>query len=212
MNTEFSRFEQGSISGYLHLPATPTGQALVITHGAGGNAAAPLLVKVAAAFAAVGITVLRFDLPFRQRRPKGPPSPARAVQDRINICDAANAMRARGYSWVFAGGQSYGGRQTSMLAAEKPDCIDGLLLLSYPLHPPGKTQTRTAHFPAIHTPALFVQGTRDPFGTPDEIREAIALIPARPVFSPVDQAGHDLKAGKFDIPALIVEPFLKLFA
>ncbi len=203
-------FQQGSVRGYLHQPAHPTGTALVLTHGAGGNATLPLLIKVATAFAATGVAVLRFDLPFRQRRPKGPPSPGTAVQDRVNICDAAEAMRAMGFTRVIAGGQSYGGRQATMLAAEKPDCVDALLLLSYPLHPPGKTQLRTAHFPGIYKPALFIQGSKDPFGTPAELAEALTLIPATTVLSPVENAGHDLKAGNFDIPALIIQPLEKL--
>ena len=205
-------FQHESVRGYLHRPENATGNGLVLTHGAGGNAASPLLVKVANAFAAIGYTVLRFDLPFRQRRPQGPPSPGTAVQDRINICEAASAMRALGCERVMAGGQSYGGRQSSMLAAEKPECVDGLLLLSYPLHAPNKAALRTAHFPAIHKPALFVQGARDPFGTPEELREAVAMIPARSELSPVDHAGHDLKSGNFDIPALVLAPFRKLFS
>jgi len=95
---------------------------------------------------------------------------------------------------VFAGGSSYGGRQTAMIAAERPGLADGLLLLSYPLHPPGKPeQLRTAYFPQWLTPALFVHGTRDPFGTIEELRTAIAAIPARVDILEVPSAGHDLK-------------------
>ena len=80
---------------------------------------------------------------------------------------------------VIAGGHSYGGRQTAMLAAERPDSADGLLLLSYPLHPPKRPQQmRTAYFPELRTPALFVHGARDPFGSLEELREAIAARPA----------------------------------
>ncbi len=71
---------------------------------------------------------------------------------------------------VILGGHSYGGRQSTMLAAEEPGLVEALLLLSYPLHPPGKpAQPRTAHFPALRTPALFVHGTKDPFGTIEEL-------------------------------------------
>ena len=71
---------------------------------------------------------------------------------------------------LFLGGHSYGGRQSSMLCAEEPDLVSGLLLLSYPLHPPRKPeQQRTQHLPDLRTPTLFVQGTRDPFGSIAEL-------------------------------------------
>jgi predicted alpha/beta-hydrolase family hydrolase len=81
-----------------------------------------------------------------------------------------------------------------MLAAEDPHLSDGLLLLSYPLHPPNRPeQLRTAHFPRIHVPALFVHGARDPFGATDELRSAIAQIPSRASIHIVEGAGHPLK-------------------
>ena len=95
---------------------------------------------------------------------------------------------------TFAGGHSYGGRQTAMAAAGRPPLAAALLLLSYPLHPPQKPQQkRTSYFPQLQTPALFVHGTADPFGTPEELREAIAQIPARTDLLLVEGAGHDLK-------------------
>jgi len=94
---------------------------------------------------------------------------------------------------VFLGGHSYGGRQSSMLAAAEPEVADGLLLLSYPLHPPRKPeQRRTEHLPNLQTAALFVHGTRDPFGSPEEMEQAVKLIPARTSVRFVEGAGHDL--------------------
>ncbi len=85
-----------------------------------------------------------------------------------------------------------------MLAAEEPGLIEALLLMSYPLHPPGKpAQPRTAHFPALRTPALFVHGTKDPFGTIEEMRAALEMIPARTELITVDGAAHDLNRAKF---------------
>ncbi len=79
---------------------------------------------------------------------------------------------------VFLGGHSYGGRQSTMLCAAEPELVDGLLLLSYPLHPPRKPdQLRTQHLPSLRTPSLFVSGTRDPFGSVEEIEQALKLIP-----------------------------------
>ena len=95
-----------------------------------------------------------------------------------------------------------------MLAAEDPGLIDRLLLLSYPLHPPGKPQQlRTAHFPALRTPTLFAHGDRDPFGTVTEMETALAQVSAPYRLSVVEAAGHDMKRGKFDIANEIVLPF-----
>lgn len=201
-------FENGLVRGFLHLPIETGGDALVLTHGAGANCQSPLLVAVANAFCSAGFWVLRFDLPFRQRRAFGPPHPANATEDRACIEAAIACMRSVTPGRIFAGGHSYGGRQTSIAAAENPARCDALLLLSYPLHPPNKpAQLRTAHFAAIRTPALFVHGTTDPFGSPDEIRDSIAQIPSPTELVLVDDAGHDLKRGKFDVNGLIVARF-----
>ena len=118
---------------------------------------------------------------------------------------------------VFLGGQSYGGRQASMLAASDPGLVDALLLLSYPLHPPRKrTELRTAHLPELRTPALFAHGTRDPFGSLEEIEAARGLIPARTALLAVEGAAHDLyraprRAGP-DVVARIADTFLAFAA
>ncbi|HEV2688519.1 MAG TPA: alpha/beta fold hydrolase [Bryobacteraceae bacterium] len=166
---------------------------LILTHGAGSNRNAPLLVAVANAFEADGIEVLRYDLPFRQDRPHGPPRPGDAARDREGLREQVLQIREKKPEQVWLGGHSYGGRQASMLAAESPGLADRLLLLSYPLHPPRKPdQLRTVHFPQLRTPALFVHGSRDPFGSFDELRRAIALIPAATELLEIDGAGHDL--------------------
>jgi hypothetical protein len=117
---------------------------------------------------------------------------------------------------IYLGGHSYGGRQSSMLCAELikegPNLIAGLLLLSYPLHPPRRPeQQRTQHLPDLHTPALFVSGTRDPFGTIDELERALKMIPAKTKLLTVEGAGHDLgfkgKAGKEGLPEQILSEF-----
>ncbi|MGB7759861.1 MAG: alpha/beta family hydrolase, partial [Bryobacteraceae bacterium] len=139
--------------------------------------------------------VLRYDLPFRMARPKGPPFPAMAPRDREGIARAVDALRRLAGGRVFAGGHSYGGRQTAMAAAENSGLAEALLLLSYPLHPPRKPeQMRTSFFPEWRTPALFVHGTADPFGTVAELGAAIRAIPARTDLLVVEGAGHDLKS------------------
>lgn len=189
-------FERELVRGFLHEPAHPNGDGLVITHGAGSNCDTALLKAVAEAFAGVGVTTLRCDLPFRQQRLKGPPFPAQAERDREGLRRAIEALREIAGKRVFLGGHSYGGRQATMLAAEEPSVADALLLLSYPLHPPRKPQApRTGHFGSIQTSALFIHGTRDTFGTIEEMRAALALIPARTDLAIVDGAGHSLNPG-----------------
>jgi predicted alpha/beta-hydrolase family hydrolase len=186
-------FERELVRGFLHEPAHPNGNGLVITHGAGSNSDTTLLKAIAEAFAGAGVVTLRCDLPFRQQRLKGPPFPAQAERDREGLRRAIEALREIAGGRVFLGGHSYGGRQATMLAAEEPEVADALLLLSYPLHPPHKPQSpRTGHFGSIQTPALFVHGTRDTFGTIEEMRAALALIPARTDLAEVEGAGHSL--------------------
>lgn len=189
-------FERDLVRGWLHEPeASPVGKGLVITHGAGSNCNSPLLRAVADAFAGAGYHVLRCDLPYRQQRPTGPPSPGMAARDREGLQRAAEAMREITPSYVILGGHSYGGRQASMLAAETADVADALLLLSYPLHPPRKPeQLRTQHFPELRTPALFIHGARDPFGSIEELRAALTAIPARHQLVTIEKAGHELGA------------------
>src|SRR4051812_6833077 len=213
----FSNSEEApAVRGFLHRPAEPSGDGLVLTHGAGGNCNAPLLVALAEEFAEAGWTVLRCDLPFRQPRPTGPPR-GNGTEDRDGLRRAVQVLRklAPEPRRIFLGGQSYGGRQATMLAATEPELADGLLILSSPLHPPGKpAQLRTAHLPKLHTPSLFVSGSKDPFGSPQELRSALKLIPAAAEFLLIEGAGHDLgfgsrvRAGMQDVPDRIVRAFL----
>jgi len=205
-------FEQNGIRGVLHRPAEASGDGLVLTHGAGSDHRAPLLAAVAAAFQAAGFSVLRFDLPFRRERPKGPPHPAGAARDRAGVAEAVSLLRQLGCARVFAGGHSYGGRQTAMAAAELPGLAESLLLLSYPLHPPAKPQQlRTAFFPQLRTPALFVHGGADPFASFEEIEDALRLIPARTELLSIPSAGHDLKAIVRQ-PEIVTGAFCSFFA
>ncbi|HEX4276551.1 MAG TPA: alpha/beta fold hydrolase [Bryobacteraceae bacterium] len=203
-------FREGHVSGFLHQPEgiddrAPVERSLVLTHGAGGNCKAPLLVLLADAFCAAGYRVLRCDMAFRQRKAFGPPSPATGGDDRASLREAVAAMRKIGGGKVMLGGHSYGGRQATMLASETPGLVEGLLLMSYPLHPPGKPdRPRTAHLPALRTPSLFLQGTRDPFGTIEEMRTALQMIPAKTELITVEGAGHDLNRDKFKLVEAVI--------
>jgi predicted alpha/beta-hydrolase family hydrolase len=224
-----------AVRGFLHTPDAPAPNAatLVLAHSAGSNCQAPLLVVLADAFAASGLAVLRCDLPFRQARPTGPPLRT-AARDQAGLRAAVEAMRrhtnskpaegstskpaegsssksAGGFAkCIFLGGHSYGGRMASMLAADEPGLVDALLLLSYPLHPPKQPQQlRKQHFPRLETPALFVSGTHDGFGSILELQSALQLIPAPTQLLPVPGAGHELlsKRNRAELPGTIVDAF-----
>jgi uncharacterized protein len=198
------------IRGFLHSPTVSGADCLVLTHGAGANCESPLLLALANAFCTAGVTVLRCDLPFRQSRPHGPPPRGSAERDQNGLRAAIECMRRRNVGQMFLGGHSYGGRQASMLAAAEPGLVEQLLLLSYPLHPPQRPdELRTKHFPLLQTPALFVHGTRDGFGSIDEMTAALKLIPARNELLPIPGAGHELinQRNRETVPQLVVEAF-----
>lgn len=203
-----------AVRGFLHRPAGPPVRGLVLTHGAGSDCEAPILLAVAAAFALAGFTVLRCDLPFRQARHVGPPSSSTASRDRVGLRRAVAVLRSLVTGPVSLGGHSYGGRQASMLVAEEPALAEALLLLAYPLHPPRRrTERRTEHFPSLCVPVLFVHGSRDPFGSGGEIDTARRLIPTRTALLAVEGAGHDLGRGGPDTPvADIVQAFSRLIS
>lgn len=234
----FSKSLEPSVRGFLHHPEVANGNALVLTHGAGGNAQAPLLIGLAETFSAQGFTVLRCNLPYRQMRPFGPPGPADADRDRAGLKNAITAIREvmgtrllasaarsgdvpvreqkRPAGRIFLSGHSYGGRQSSTLCAQEPDLAAGLMLLSYPLHPPRRPeQQRTQHLPDLRTPTLFVHGSRDPFGTTEELQRAIKMIPARTKLLEIEGGGHDLgfkgKARKEELPKLVFSEFTTFF-
>src|SRR5437660_3796387 len=187
---------QPTVRGFLHRADDHADAGLVLTHSAGGNCNSPLLVGLAALLCKAGLTVLRYDLPFRQLRPHGPPLDS-AEKDQAGLHRAVQVLREQINGRIFLGGHSYGGRMATMLCARESSSVDGLLLLSYPLHPPRKPeQLRSAHFPNLHTRALFVHGTRDPFGSIAEMQSALRLIPAETKLMPIEDAGHELLSKK----------------
>lgn len=202
---------EAPVRGYLHRPTAPGADCLILTHGAGANCQSLLLTTLAEAFCTERLTVLRCDLPFRQSRPHGPPPRGSAERDQQGLRAAVQSMRRTTEGRIFLGGHSYGGRQASMLAASEPKLVERLLLLSYPLHPPQKpAEMRTRHFPDLQTPALFVSGTKDGFGSIAEIESAIKQIPAHTELMSVPGAGHELMTSRNrkELTELVVTAFL----
>jgi uncharacterized protein len=198
------------IAGIAHEPeGTPAG-AVVLTHGAGGSRESPLLQRLCDEWARHGWLAVRYDLPYRRRRPKGPPSNS-GKSDRAGIVEAINVCRGLVDGPVIAGGHSYGGRMTSMVVAEKEAQVEVLTLFSYPVHPPGKPErARTEHLPDIVVPTVFTHGTSDPFGSPAEVRDAAGLIPAPTQIVEIAGARHDLGSKTLDVPGLAVAAALRL--
>lgn len=198
------------LSGVAHHPGgTPSGVVL-LTHGAGGDRESPMLQRLCDEWARRGFLAIRYNLPFRRRRPKGPPSGSGAG-DRDGIAAAIGYARSLADGPLIAGGHSYGGRQTSMVVAGGNVAVDLLTLFSYPLHPAGKPErARTEHLPDIGVPTVFTHGSSDPFGTGAEIRAAAALIPARHEVVEITGARHDLASKTLDVPVLAVDAALAL--
>ncbi len=168
------------------------------------------MVALANEFCAKGIAVLRCELPFRQLRPSGPPPRGSSERDQAGLRRAVKVLGEFVAGRLFLGGHSYGGRQASMLVAKEAGLVEALLLLSYPLHPPKRrAELRTAHFPSLRTPALFVSGTRDGFGSIAELRKAFELIPARTHLVAVGGAGHSLitPSNREQLPVSVAEEF-----
>jgi len=198
------------IAGIAHQPTGKVKGAVMLTHGAGGSRESPLLTKICDEWARRGWLAVRYNLPYRQHRPKGPPSGS-AAKDQAGVVEAIALAHTLTDGPVIAGGHSYGGRMTSMVIAEGTAAVDVLTLFSYPLHPPGKPErARTDHLPRITVPTVFTHGTADPFGTIDELRPAAALLPAPTEIVEITGARHDLGSRTLDVPALAVDAALRL--
>lgn len=197
-----------AIAGVAHAPAGEATGIVLLTHGAGGNRESPMLIRLCDEWAARGWLAVRYDLPFRRRRPKGPPSGS-AASDQAGVGEAVALARSLTAGPVLVGGHSYGGRMTSTAVADGL-AVDVLTLFSYPLHPPGKPErARTEHLPRITVPTVFTHGTSDPFGSIDEIRSAAALVTGPTEVVEVTGARHDLGSKTLNVPALAVDAALR---
>lgn len=181
----------------VHRPTRPRGAAVLLTHGAGGDLDTPHLVTLAAAIAAHGHVVVRADQPWRAAGRAAPPPPHRAVPGYRAVAAAARAAHGPRRPWIL-GGHSNGGRiATHAVVGEGAATADGLLLVSYPLHRPGHPEDlRVEHWPDVPVPALVLQGSADGFGSADEVRAVLHLLPAGSVVVEVAGAGHG-----FAVPA-----------
>jgi predicted alpha/beta-hydrolase family hydrolase len=187
----------GSRTSALLYHAKGARAAIVLGHGAGAPQTHPWMVAVARALSARGLDVVTFNFLYTEAR--------RRVPDKNDVLEATwraavDAARARddvAHGRLFIGGKSMGGRIATQVAASGAVDVRGLLLLGYPLHPPGKPEKlRTAHLPRVRAPMLFVQGSRDPFGSPEELAPVVAgLAPGTRLYV-IEGGDHSLAPPK----------------
>ena len=180
------------------------GVVFVCAHGAGGNLNDRGILQTANALRERGLGIVRFNFLYKEKK-SGRPDPMPRLKD----CFSAVVARARQElkpKTLIIGGRSMGGRAASMLAAEGLAC-DGLLLLAYPLHPPGKPERlRDAHLPAIKVPVICFNGTRDPFCTPSLMEAVLKRVTTKWEMHWVEGADHSFhvlkSSGKTDAQVL----------
>ena len=176
--------------------AAPTRPAaLVLAHGAGAPQQHPFMTGAARALSERGLDVLTFNFLYMEQRRNVPDRMPQLVECFRAIIDLARGQIDSARDRLFIGGKSMGGRAATHVAAEDAAlAIDGLVLLGYPLHPPGRPdRPRDAHLPAVRRPMLFLQGSRDTFGTPSELKPVLASLSPLPTLHTVEGGDHSFK-------------------
>jgi predicted alpha/beta-hydrolase family hydrolase len=193
--------ESDSVSALLY--ASPkkqrAGITLILGHGAGAGQLHPFMRLFAAGLAERGIDTLTFNFIYMEQRRGAPDPKAKLESCYLAIIDAALKYKKLKGNRLAIGGKSMGGRIASQVAAQPENASDigALVFLGYPLHPPGRPdKLRDAHLPDIKAPMLFVQGSRDTFGTPDELRAVFKKHHLKPTLHVVEGGDHSLKVPK----------------
>jgi predicted alpha/beta-hydrolase family hydrolase len=181
-------------TGRLYRAERASGVTVVLAHGAGAGQDHPFMVRFATGLSARGLTVVTFDFLYRAA---GRRAPDRGPVLERTFADVIAEVRARadvGKGRLILGGKSMGGRIASQLAAKSSEGIDRLFFLGYPLHPPGRpAKLRVEHLARVGRPMLFVQGTRDKLGTPEELRPHLVPLSPRPEIYIVEEGDHSFK-------------------
>jgi uncharacterized protein len=197
------RLESGAETKALVYAAAGDARAdatLILAHGAGAGQHSAFVVEFAHALSLLGIDVVTFNFLYTQQGRKIPDRAPALESCYRSVIDAVYHAVASARRALFIGGKSMGGRIATQVAAADPQLrLAGLVLLGYPLHPPGKPlERRDKHLPAIGRPMLFVQGTRDAFGTPIELAPALRDVQPAPVVHEVAQGDHSFKLSRKD--------------
>jgi len=175
-------------------PSDRTLAGLILAHGAGGGQTSAFMVRAGRELASRGITVATFDFPYMAAGRSAPDKPAVLEEHwRAIIADVRGREEFQQLPLVI-GGKSMGGRIASQVAAAGLEGVAGLVYFGYPLHPPGRPeQRRDAHLPAIRIPMLFIQGTRDQFGTSEDIRALLPRLDRRAELVEIADGDHSFK-------------------
>lgn len=164
---------------------------LVLAHGAGAGQQHPFMTAVAKGFATRGVDVVTFDFPYMRERRKIPDKAPVLERAFTEVVTAARQWSSA--NRCFIGGKSMGGRMATHLGAARLDGLSGIVVFGYPLHPPGKPeQLRVAHLGSIAAPVLIIQGERDAFGTPQELKPALETMTAKVTLHVVAKGDHSL--------------------
>jgi uncharacterized protein len=169
--------------------------ALILAHGAGAGQRSAFITGFARAVSAVGVDVVTFNFPYVEARRRIPDRGPVLEACYRSVIDVVRRELASARAALFVGGKSMGGRiATQVAAANRELPLGGLVLLGYPLHPPGRAdQRRDKHLASIAHPMLFVQGSRDPFGTPSELAPVLKSLDPRPTLFVVEGGDHSFK-------------------
>jgi predicted alpha/beta-hydrolase family hydrolase len=179
------------------------GITLILAHGAGANQSSDFMVRMARAMAARGITAVTFNFPYTEAGRRIPDPAARLEASYNAIVSAARGglLTDGPAKTLVIGGKSMGGRIATQIAAAPRKDVDGIVALGYPLHPPGRPdKLRTAHLPRITAPMLIVQGERDTFGTPEELRPILETLKSPVELYVVTSGNHSLTVPKRGAP------------
>jgi uncharacterized protein len=189
----------------------PAAAALILGHGAGAGQHSVFMVEFATALSLLGLDVVTFNFLYTERKRRLPDRAPVLEQCYRSVIDAVRAQLASARQSLFIGGKSMGGRMaTHVAAADAALPVAGLVLLGYPLHPPAQPQKlRDAHLPSVRRPMLFVQGSRDTFGTPDELGPILARVSPLPTVHAIAGGDHSFKVSKKD-PARQLEVFSEI--
>ncbi|MEP7304756.1 MAG: alpha/beta family hydrolase [Acidobacteriota bacterium] len=176
------------------------GAVLILGHGAGAGQQHPWMVECARALSALGIEIVTFNFLYSEQRRHAPDRRPLLDECYRAVIEVVRQRVTGSERSLFIGGKSMGGRIATHVAADDPGlALQGLVLLGYPLHPPGQPEKRRdAHLPAVGRPMLFVQGSRDAFGSPSELRPIFAQLVPRPALHVVDGGDHSFKIGRKD--------------
>lgn len=188
-----------SVTAFLYpaANATKAKATILLGHGAGANQLSGFMRLFAAGLAERGLDVVTFNFLYMEQGRKIPDPAPRLESCYRAVIDAVVKHKKLKGNRLVIGGKSMGGRIASQVAASQPDDIDGLVFLGYPLHPPGRPdKLRSAHLPKIKMPMLFVQGSRDAFGSKQEIETIIKKLRLRAELYSIEGGDHSLKAPK----------------